>query len=129
MTKVQYIEASGDLHGRAIPEWIGKTPDTPAPAKVKLRVLLRYKRRCHWTSNEIRPGDAWDCDHVIALVNGGENRESNLAPIKRGKAHIEKTAEDRDEADKVRRIREKHYGLKKKGNWPKQKFNQWRRAG
>lgn len=107
------MEAAGDLSGRAIPEWIGKTPDTPVPDKVKLRVLLRFERRCHWTGQPIRAGDKWDVDHVKALVNGGENRESNLAPILRGLPHQEKTAEDRDEADKVRRIREKHYGLRK----------------
>lgn len=124
-----YIEAAGDLSGRAIKEWIGKTADTPVPEKVKLRVLLRYKRRCHWTGALIRGGN-WDCDHVIALVNGGQNKESNLAPILRGKPHVEKTAEDRDEADKVRRIREKHYGLKKsKTNWPKGRGFGWRRTG
>lgn len=124
-----YIEAKGDLHGRAIPEWIGATPDTPAPKKVQLRVLLRYERRCHWTGALIRAGDAWDVDHVIALVNGGENKESNLAPILRGKPHQEKTAEDRDEADKVRRIREKHYGKRNPSKaWGRQPF-QRRRIG
>jgi 5-methylcytosine-specific restriction protein A len=123
-----YIEAAGDLSGRAVEEWVGKSADTPAPPKVRLRVLLRYKRRCHRTGAVIRAGDAWDIDHVVALINGGQNREKNLAPILRGKPHVEKTAEDRDEADKVRRIREKHYGLKKsKTKWPKQKFNQWKR--
>lgn len=123
MTARNYIEASGDLHGRAVKEWVGLTPDSPVPAKVKLRVLMRYSRRCHWTGKPIRPGDAWDVDHVIAIINGGRNAESNLAPILRGKAHVEKTAEDRDEADKVRRIREKHYGLRPKSKWPKQAFS------
>lgn len=107
------MASAGDLHGRAVPEWIGATPDTPVPEKVKLRVLLRYERRCHWTGVLIRPADDWDVDHVTALINGGENREANLAPILRGKAHKEKTAKDRQEADKVRRLREKHYGLRK----------------
>ena len=39
-------------------------------------------------------------DHVRALINGGENRESNLAPILREK-HREKTARDIDEKAKV----------------------------
>lgn len=113
-----HIEAKGDLHGRSVLEWIGKNADSVPPPAVKLRVLLRYERRCHRTGQAIRPGDKWDTDHVKALVNGGENRESNLAPILHGLPHQEKTAEDRNEADKVRRIREKHYGLRK----PKQKI-------
>jgi 5-methylcytosine-specific restriction protein A len=128
MTARNYIEASGDLSGRAVEEWQGKTPDTPAPGKVRLRVLLRYKRRCYRTGAVIRAGDAWDLDHIVALINGGKNIESNLAPILRGKAHVEKSAEDRDEADKVRRIREKHYGLRPKSKaWgkSKQSFRRW----
>jgi hypothetical protein len=26
-------------------------------------------------------GDKWQLDHIVALINGGEHRESNLAPI------------------------------------------------
>ncbi len=124
------IEAAGDLKGRAVEEWIGKSADTPIPPKVKLRVLMRYERTYHWTGEKIRAGDAWDCDHVIALVNGGENRERNLAPIRKGRPHNEKTAEDRDEADKVRRIREKHYGLRKPSPaWGRQRGFGSRRSG
>jgi hypothetical protein len=25
----------------------------------------------------LRPGDAWTCDHIVALISGGANRESN----------------------------------------------------
>ena len=24
----------------------------------------------------LRPGDAWTCDHILAVINGGPNRES-----------------------------------------------------
>lgn len=106
MTK---IAATGELHGRSIEEWIGKNADARPPEHVRHRVLLRHERICHWTKVLIRPGDDWDADHVIALINGGENRESNLAPIRRGKAHNEKTAQDRAEADRVKHIQRKHY--------------------
>lgn len=122
MTARPMISSAGELHGRSVEEWFGRTPDTPAPKKVKLRVLLRYNRRCHWTGALIRPADDWDTDHVTALCNGGQNRESNLAPILRGKAHKEKTKRDRKEKDKVTRIREKHYGLKE----PSRAWNKWR---
>lgn len=98
------LPSSGDLPGRSILEWQGRSSDSVPPDEVKRRVLLRNGRRCHWTGVPIRPGDEWDTDHVRALINGGENRESNLAPIRRGKAHKEKTAIDRQEADWVKRV-------------------------
>lgn len=58
------------------------------------------------------PGDAWECDHVLALVNGGENRESNLAPALSA-AHKAKTAADVAQKSKDRRVRAKHIGLHK----------------
>lgn len=98
---------------RAVAEWIGSTPDTPVPDRVKLRVFTRHNGTCHWTGKKIMPGDLWDTDHVIALINGGENRESNLAPILRGKAHKEKTARDVAIKSKTARVRKRHLGLKK----------------
>jgi len=63
-------------------------------------------------------GDEWDADHVIALINGGQNRESNLAPILRGKQHKEKTAQDVAIKSKVARIKAKHFG-----SWPEPRGN------
>lgn len=99
---------------REVPEWIGKTPDTPIPPRVRLRVFEAYGGRCHWSGQKIKPGDQWDVDHVVALINGGENRESNLAPILRGKPHKEKTAADVAVKSKVARMKAKHLGT-----WPK----------
>ena len=98
---------------RSVPEWIGKTPDTPAPRRVRARIFAAHGGRCHRTGKLIRAGDAWDLDHVIALINGGENRESNMAPILTGKPHKEKTAEDVRIKSKTARMRAKHLGLKK----------------
>lgn len=103
---------------RKLPEWTGKTPDTRVPEHVKVRVFSKYEGFCHWTGWKIMPGDDWDTDHIIALINGGENRESNLAPILRGKAHKEKTAQDVAIKSKTYRMRAKHLGLMK----PKRKI-------
>jgi 5-methylcytosine-specific restriction protein A len=65
---------------RSVPEWIGKTDDTPPPPRVRLRVFEAHNGKCHLTGRKIGPADQWDVDHVLALANGGENRESNLAP-------------------------------------------------
>jgi hypothetical protein len=98
---------------RSIPEWRGATPDSPVPDRVKVRVFARYDGYCHWTGKKIMPGDVWDADHIIALINGGLNIESNLAPILRGKAHAEKTARDVAIKSKTARMRKRHLGLKK----------------
>lgn len=95
---------------REVPEWIGKTDNTPVPPRVRTRVFLAHRGICHLSGREIRAGEAWDLDHVIALINDGENRESNLAPALRDK-HREKTAQDVAEKSKVERMRQKHLGI------------------
>jgi 5-methylcytosine-specific restriction endonuclease McrA len=79
---------------RAVPEWIGKTDDTRAPPRVRARVFMAYDGKCYLTGKRITPADHWELEHVIALINGGKNRESNLAPVLAGKPHKEKTAVD-----------------------------------
>jgi hypothetical protein len=48
---------------------------------------------------------------VNALINGGENRESNMAPILRDKAHKEKSRQDVAEKSRVYRRKASHLGL------------------
>ena len=100
------------MTGRSVPEWIGKTPDTKIPARVMLRVFEAYGGKCHISGRKIQPGEAWDCDHVWALCNGGENRENNLAPALK-KQHKSKTKIDVAQKAKDARIRKKHLGIHK----------------
>ena len=97
---------------RSVEEWIGKTDDQAIPPRVRLRVFERHGGICHLSGRKIMPGDAWDADHVIALVNGGEHRESNMAPALRTE-HRKKTARDVAQKAKDRRIRAKHLGIRK----------------
>lgn len=106
----------GELSGRAVPEWIGATPDTKVPASVRLRVFREHGGRCHISGRKIRPADKWDLDHVKALCNDGENRESNLAPAIRDK-HREKTKADVKERVKTDNMAKSHLGLKPKSRW------------
>jgi 5-methylcytosine-specific restriction endonuclease McrA len=97
---------------RTTDEWIGKTDDAAIPARVRLRVFERHGGICHISGQRIRAGDLWDVDHVIALVNGGSHRETNLAPALRDK-HREKTKADVAEKSVTARVRAKHLGIKK----------------
>jgi 5-methylcytosine-specific restriction enzyme A len=96
---------------RTVPEWIGKTPDARVPARVRLRVFEAHGGRCHISGRKIMAGEPWDLDHVVALVNGGEHRESNLAPALRDK-HRAKTAADVAEKAAVYAKRAAHVGAK-----------------
>lgn len=113
------------MTGRSVPEWVGKTVDTPIPRHVKLRNFNDNDGRCHISGRKIGPADEWDSDHVIALVNWNPtpeaphgNRESNIKPALK-MPHREKTAQDVAEKSKVARIRAKHLGIKKPSRFPK----------
>ncbi len=96
---------------RAVEEWIGANDDTPIPQRVKVRVFERHGGICYLSKRKIGAGEPWDCDHVVAIINGGANRESNLAPALRDK-HRDKTREDVSIKAKTAAIRAKHLGLK-----------------
>lgn len=103
------------LGGRSIPEWIGETPDAKVPERVRDRIFLRAKGKCHISGRRIMPGHAWDLEHIKPLSMGGEHRETNLAPALK-EPHRLKTAQETKARAKADRIRRKHLGL-----WPKSK--------
>jgi len=104
------------MTGRATPEWIGKTPDSPIPNYVKLRIYLREDGRCYLTGKKLSTGDEYDYEHVIALANwtgeGHGNRESNIRLAWRP-AHRKKTTADRKIKAESDRVRMKHFGIRK----------------
>jgi 5-methylcytosine-specific restriction protein A len=108
---------------RAVEEWIGKTDDTPVPPRVRLRIFDHHDGRCYLSGVKIRPGEKWDMEHIKALCNGGEHRESNMAPALVS-AHKAKTKADRAEKKKVDAMRKKHLGIRaKRRTIPGRKFN------
>jgi len=108
---------------RQTEEWIATNDDQAIPARVKVRIFEKYEGTCYLSDIKIRPGDKWECEHIIALSNGGEHRESNLAPAL-ADPHKEKTKSDMKIKAKIARVRKRHLGIKKKG-WtiPGRKFD------
>lgn len=98
--------------GRSVAEWIGRTPDEIPPPHVKLRVFRRFDGVCHILKRKILGGEAWDCDHVKPVEEGGENRERNLAPAL-ASAHDAKTTKERERYAKADAVAKKHFGLHK----------------
>lgn len=98
---------------RSVDEWVGATPDTPIPDRVKLRVFERQEGRCAITGKKLGVGET-DYDHIVRLRDwtgeGHGNRETNLQAVWRP-AHREKSAREHSEGTKADRIRAKHLGI------------------
>lgn len=90
--------------GRKIPEWKGKTPDSKIPDVVRDRILQTWGGACY-LSGILVAGKAWQLEHVIALADGGENREGNLRPALPDAHKVKSAAEQkrRAKADRARR--------------------------
>ena len=90
------------MTGRAVPEWVGKTPDAKVPDRVRLRVLNANKGLCYLSGLPIG-SKKWEIEHVKALSLGGENRESNLRPalVEAHKLKTKAEAKDRAKADAI----------------------------
>lgn len=111
---------------REVPEWIGVRPDTATPPRVKERILIAQDHRCANCGNEFHARLRPEFDHVTALINGGENRESNLQALC-DLCHIPKTAGDVALKSTVARKKAKHLGLHNRprvpvGGWAAKKF-------
>jgi 5-methylcytosine-specific restriction protein A len=112
---------------RSTEEWIGKSDDDQIPPRVRIRVFTKYDGVCQECQTKI-VAKRWICDHRIAIINGGENRESNLAPIHEA-CDKTKTAADVAEKSKVYRKKAKHLGLKlRKGRpFPGSRASGWKK--
>ena len=112
---------------RSVPEWIGKSDDSAIPDRVRLRIFTDCEGRCHCCGRRILVGEPWDCDHVVALINGGQHRESNLKPILK-EHHLNKSRDDVAEKARSYKKRKKHYGLKKtKHPMAGSRLSKWKR--
>ena len=104
------------MTGRSVPLWVGSGPDAKVPARVRLRVFAKYGGTCYLSGRKIRPGDAWEVEHVKPLHLGGSNSEDNLAPALVS-FHREKSAAELTAKAKADRVRQKHLGI-----YPKSPF-------
>ena len=95
---------------RAVAEWIAKNDDQKVPPRVRQRIFDRAGGKCHLTGRQIAPGEAWELEHITALILGGQHRESNLAPAL-VEPHKRKTAAEMAIKAKIAAIRKKHLGI------------------
>jgi len=97
---------------RAIDEWIANHDDQAIPPRVRVRVFDRYCGQCASCTRRIGGSVLPAYDHIIALINGGQNRESNLQLLC-VPCHATKTKADVAEKSRVYRKRSAHLGIKK----------------
>jgi len=102
---------------RSVDEWIGRNDDDPLPRRVRVRVFLRADGHCAMCDRRLRPGDKWTCDHRIALINGGANRESNLQVLCEW-CDKPKTVFDVQQKSKTYQKRLKHIGIRPRSSRP-----------
>lgn len=91
---------------RSTAEWIGSSDDARAPKRVRDRLMDRHPT-CYICSRPFDDGKRVALDHVVALINGGENREANLRPVHIA-CHAEKTAADVAEKARIAAKRQAH---------------------
>lgn len=102
---------------RAVEEWHGKTDDTAAPPRVKERIARKAEDACQHCKRPVRPPLRAEFDHVVPLILGGQNRETNLQLLCH-ECHGAKTKLDVKVKAKVARIRKRNLGIKKSSRFP-----------
>lgn len=112
---------------RKVDEWIGKTDDAAVPERVLQRLWERCKGKCQGCGVSLA-GQAWDADHIVALTNGGKNRESNLQALGVRCCHRPKTKADMKLKWQISRKIRAHTGIKRARNpMPGSKRSPWKK--
>ena len=93
---------------RTVPEWIGKSDDAMPSIHVRLRIYAKQNGICACGCGRVMNlnRDKVDCDHILALRDGGLNVESNLQLLL-AEHHKEKTR-----AENVARGKERQHKAK-----------------
>lgn len=110
---------------RSVPEWVGKSDDSAIPGGVKDRIMRAAEDCCvrcdRKTIGKLRP----EFDHVVPLILGGKNAESNLQLLC-NECHGAKTKLDVKLKAKVARVRQKTFGIKKPSRFPGARTSLWK---
>lgn len=96
---------------RAVPQWVGRRPESMPGQIVLLRLYSKQDGKCACGCGMVMnlERDEIDCDHIVALIDGGENAEGNLQLLLRAhhrtKTKAEATARSREREHKAKAFR------------------------
>jgi 5-methylcytosine-specific restriction protein A len=97
------------MTARAVPEWVGKRPESMPPRTVYDRLYDKQGGKDAITGVPFTSKDKIVRDHIAPLIDGGANTESNLQLVTEH-THKLKTAREAMERGKERSVRAKHRG-------------------
>lgn len=99
---------------RPVKEWVGRRPESMPGQLVLLRLYAKQNGICACGCGIVMNlnRDQVDCDHRLALIDGGENRESNLQLLLR-KHHRAKTSIENTQRAEGRRHQAKAFAKPK----------------
>lgn len=91
-------------------EWIGRTPEAMPGQTILLRLYAKQNGICACGCGQVMNlnRDRIDCDHKLALIDGGENKESNLQLLLHA-CHKAKTAKEATARSEERRHKAKAF--------------------
>lgn len=95
---------------RPVKEWIGRTPESMPGKLVLLRIYARQNGKCSCGCGRVMNlnRDKIDREHTIPLIDGGENRESNLT-LMLHEHHVPKSAEEATQRAEARQHQAKAF--------------------
>ena len=111
------------MTARAVPEWVGRRPESMPPASVFDRLWDKQDGKDAITGLPFTSKDKVVRDHIIPLKDGGLNVESNLQLITE-ETHKRKTGQEATERGAERRLHERHRGyVRKPSRWQSRGFD------
>lgn len=112
-------------------EDVGTTKRKHMTPRMRLKIWENHKGMCALCGGKIDGvRQRWIVEHMRALELGGEDSESNMAPVHEACAIAKTVGKNGDHARaaKAKRVKTKHLGIKKSKNpLPGSKGSKWKR--
>ena len=112
-------------------EDVGTTKRKHMTPRMRLKIWENHKGMCALCGGKIDGvRQRWIVEHMRALELGGEDSESNMAPVHEACAIAKTVGKNGDHARaaKAKRVKTKHLGIKKNKNpLPGSKGSKWKR--
>lgn len=116
------------MTARPVPEWVGKRPESMPGQLVLLRLYAMQNGLCACGCGRVMnfERDVIDCDHIVPLIDGGENVERNLQLMLQAH-HRVKTSGEATIRSAERRHKAKAFSSLRKPSFPTNRNAKWKK--